>query len=123
MIFLRYNRTGSQLFGAGIFTCLYQPFFFSTEEPSDNNYFKGEEVSKNLYIPDSEDEDDEEDDESTPFEKLARKMTDICPFNDGGVLKQILKHGSGEIIPEGSVARIHFNAYQEYADEPYDSSR
>lgn len=92
------------------------------EEPTENNYFQGEEVSKNLYIADS-DEDDDEDDESTPFERLAKKMTDVCPLEDGGVLKQVLKHGSGIEVPSDSVVRIHFNAYQEYADEPYDSTR
>lgn len=91
-----------------------------TGQLTDNNFFKGEEVSKNLYIPDSDDEDD---DQSTPFEKLARKMVDVCPLNDGGILKQVLKHGSGPVIPEGSVARVHMNAYQEYADEPFDSTR
>ena len=95
--------------------------FTFADEPTENNYFQGEEVSRNLYIADSDEEN--EDDESTPFERLARKMTDICPYNDGGILKMILKHGSGPVIEAESVVRMHFNAYQEYADEPFDSSR
>jgi FK506-binding protein 6 len=91
-------------------------------EPRDNTYFDAEEVCKNLYHSD-EDSEDDEDDDSSPFERLARKMEDICPNKDGGILKQLLKHGSGPVVPPGSLVRIHFNGYLEYADEPFDSSR
>ncbi|XP_045171413.2 inactive peptidyl-prolyl cis-trans isomerase FKBP6-like isoform X2 [Mercenaria mercenaria] len=50
-------------------------------------------------------------------------MEDICPDKDGGILKQLLKHGSGPVVPPGSLVRIHFNGYLEYADEPFDSTR
>ncbi|XP_052801994.1 inactive peptidyl-prolyl cis-trans isomerase FKBP6-like isoform X2 [Mya arenaria] len=70
---------------------------------------------------DSDEED--EDDESTPFEKIARKMEDVCPDKDGGILKQQLKHGVGTVVPTGSLVRFHYNAFLEYADEPFDSTR
>ena len=42
---------------------------------------------------------------------------------DGGVLKVILKHGAGSVVPARSLCRVHYNAYFEYSDEPFDSSR
>ena len=40
---------------------------------------------------------------------MAKKMEDICPFKDGGVMKKILKEGSGPIVPVESVARVHYS--------------
>ena len=44
-------------------------------------------------------------DHLSPFERLARKMDDISPDLDGGVLKQRLSAGSGEVIPPEAYAR------------------
>ncbi len=37
-------------------------------------------------------------------------MEDISPSNDGGVLKKVLKAGTGNIVPVGAVARGMFPA-------------
>ncbi|KAL4224000.1 Inactive peptidyl-prolyl cis-trans isomerase fkbp6 [Mactra antiquata] len=93
-------------------------------EQTDNTCYDPDELCKNLYRGDESDSNDEdEDDERTHFEQLAAKMTDISPDKDGGVLKQILHHGSGSVIPDGAMAWTHYNAYFEYADEPFDSTR
>lgn len=42
---------------------------------------------------------------------------------DGGVLKKIIRPGTGPLVPEGAMVRVHYNGYLEFADEPYDSSR
>lgn len=91
------------------------------EDEVTTDYFNQEDVFNNLHH--FEEEDSDEDDDSSPFEKMARKMTDISPDNDGGVMKQVLKEGSGPVVPHGSIVRVHFNAYFEYLSEPFDSSR
>lgn len=67
---------------------------------------------------------DNPDDESnkTPFEILKSKMYDISPDKDQGVLKRIINPGCGIVIPNGSRVRIHYNAYFEMNDEPFDST-
>ncbi|CAF1939492.1 unnamed protein product [Rotaria magnacalcarata] len=40
----------------------------------------------------------------------------------GGIWKQIIYDGVGETPPLGSTVRIHYNAYFELNDEPYDST-
>ncbi|CAF1001523.1 unnamed protein product [Rotaria sordida] len=40
----------------------------------------------------------------------------------GGIWKQIIYSGVGETPPLGSTVRIHYNAYFELNDEPYDST-
>jgi len=57
----------------------------------------------------------------TPFERMKLKMEDLT--GDGGVMKAILKHGAGSVVPARSLCRVHYNAYFEYSDEPFDSSR
>lgn len=57
---------------------------------------------------------------STSFEKMAKNMKDIS--NDGGVLKKLLKRGYGPLVTENSVVNVHYNAYFEYSDDPFDSS-
>lgn len=88
------------------------------EESDEEQFFPPEDVLQNVYMPE---EDDTDDDESTPFERLGRKMENIT--EDGGVKKRILKHGEGNPPPEGAIFRIHYNAFLEYADEPFDSTR
>lgn len=58
----------------------------------------------------------------TPFEILKLKMFDITPDKDQGVLKRVLVPGSGLVIPNGSRVRVHYNAYFEMNDEPFDST-
>ena len=66
---------------------------------------------------------DTDDDNCTPFERDAKRMEDVSKFKDGGILKKTVTHGSGALVTEGSVVRVHYSAYQEYADEPFDSTR
>lgn len=58
----------------------------------------------------------------TPFESLREKMVDVSDLKDGGVLKRIITPGGGIPIPLGSRVRIHYNAYFEMNDEPFDST-
>lgn len=52
---------------------------------------------------------------------MAQGMEDLT--GDGGVLKKVMEHGVGPMVPEGAFVRVHYNGYLEYCDEPYDSSR
>ncbi len=36
---------------------------------------------------------------------MAINMEDITSTKDGGVLKKIMKHGTGNIIPDGALVR------------------
>lgn len=58
--------------------------------------------------------------EGEPFEKVAAKMTNVLP--DGRIKKRILREGYGSVLPEKSSVTIHYNAYLEYNDEPFDST-
>lgn len=60
-------------------------------------------------------------DVQSPFAKMAVGMEDLT--GDGGILKKVLTHGIGPVVPEGALVRVHYNGYLEYCDEPYDSSR
>jgi len=65
---------------------------------------------------------DEGEASKTPFETLRLKMTDITTDQDNGVMKRVLENGSGLVITRGSRVRIHYNAYFEMNDEPFDST-
>lgn len=49
---------------------------------------------------------------------FTEKLTD-----DGFIIKQIIKPGSGAIIPSRAWVRIHYSIYAEGHDEPIDSTR
>lgn len=51
-------------------------------------------------FPDNDQNDDDDDENLTPFESLAAKMENLT--EDGGVKKQTVRHGVGEIVPPGS---------------------
>ena len=42
----------------------------------------------------------------TPFQRLARGMEDLT--GDGGVLKKILRKGTGPVVPEGATVRCMY---------------
>lgn len=42
----------------------------------------------------------------TPFQRLARGMEDLT--GDGGVLKQIIRKGTGPVVPEGATVRCMY---------------
>jgi FKBP-type peptidyl-prolyl cis-trans isomerase len=58
----------------------------------------------------------------TPFEMLRARMEDVSPTKDGGVLKRVIIPGSGLVVPKASRVRVHYNAYFEMNDEPFDST-
>jgi FK506-binding protein 6 len=64
----------------------------------------------------------DDDDPATPFQRMAREMEDISPNKDGSVMKSIIHHGAGMVVPSNSLCRVHYNAYKELDDEPFDSS-
>lgn len=77
-----------------------------------------------LVIGDENDENNNENDNSskTPFEILREKMTDVSDAQDGGVVKRMLIPGAGAVPSRGARVRIHYNAYFELNDEPFDST-
>ncbi|CAH0384508.1 unnamed protein product [Bemisia tabaci] len=64
--------------------------------------------------------DDKEDENLSPFEKIRKRMTAVT--KDGGVMKRIIKEGSGEVVPPNSHIKIHYQAYTEYQEVPFDVS-
>lgn len=88
-----------------------------------NPYFDKEEVFKNLNLECCEIDEDTGTDEKTPFECMAISMEDISPTQDRGIMKKVLKHGIGNVVPAGSLVRVHYNGYLEFSEEPFDSSR
>ncbi|XP_063218145.1 inactive peptidyl-prolyl cis-trans isomerase FKBP6 [Bacillus rossius redtenbacheri] len=63
-----------------------------------------------------------EDTDSTlsPFERIASKMTNVTGC--GKVRKQVLRPGEGSPVPENAAVVIHYNAFIEHFDEPFDST-
>ncbi|XP_069135789.1 inactive peptidyl-prolyl cis-trans isomerase FKBP6-like [Argopecten irradians] len=100
---------------------LKEDYMAPDENLTSNAFFEPNDVLKNCYIPDEDEEDTDEEDGTNPFEKMAKKMEKL--IEDGGVVKKILTHGTGNVIPAGSIVTIHYNGFLEYADEPFDSSR
>lgn len=62
--------------------------------------------------------DDEVYDSNEPFEALASKMQNLV--DDGSVKKRILREGYGEKPGEKSTVKVHYNAYTEFNEEPFD---
>ncbi|RMX50984.1 hypothetical protein pdam_00013917 [Pocillopora damicornis] len=94
------------------------------EDEEESQYFDSEDVFQQLNYEANDFGDDsgsDRDDDLTPFQRLARGMEDLT--GDGGVLKQILRKGTGPVVPEGATVRYHYNGYLEFNDEPFDSSR
>jgi FKBP-type peptidyl-prolyl cis-trans isomerase len=82
----------------------------------------GEEDTNDQVANDEEGDKAEKRDTKTPFETLREKMEDITPNKDGGVVKRILTPGYGVKVPVAARVRIHYNAYFEMNDEPFDST-
>ncbi|XP_043574858.1 inactive peptidyl-prolyl cis-trans isomerase FKBP6-like [Chiloscyllium plagiosum] len=56
----------------------------------------------------------------SPFYHMSQRMQDVT--GDGGVLKEILRPGSGSVIPPTASVSVHYSAYSEYTDKPFDSN-
>ncbi|KAK3781678.1 hypothetical protein RRG08_043589 [Elysia crispata] len=105
------------------------------EEPEISNVttFDKNQVASNICaLSDNEDEDEDENESGgeylTEMQRLERRMkkledSDITPAKDCGVLKQRKTLGVGSVIPEGSLVKIHYNAYTDIGQAPYDSTR
>ena len=113
------------------------------------NYFDQAEVIKYLNPCsgfEGEEDEDDEDNTKTPYDELAKKMEPLT--EDKGVLKtvcvfapmklffigkfclfypillyQLVKAGQGPVVPDGALVTVHYNAYLEHIDEPFDSTR
>ncbi|RUS79498.1 hypothetical protein EGW08_012730 [Elysia chlorotica] len=102
-------------------------------ETSNVTAFDKNQVASNICaLSDNEDEDEDDNDPEgeylTEMQRLERRMkkledSDITPAKDCGVLKQRKTLGIGGVIPEGSLVKIHYNAYTDIGQAPYDSTR
>ncbi|KAJ9579704.1 hypothetical protein L9F63_004630 [Diploptera punctata] len=100
---------------------------YAEEEDLQLTYFNKEELLRcsNSHCIDGYEDDENGSGEKfppgkTPFEILALKMVSIS--DDGKVKKKEMKSGYGSVVPEGAYVIVHYNAYIEYGDEPYDST-
>nr|CAD7393536.1 unnamed protein product [Timema cristinae] len=87
------------------------------------DFYRTEDLLKNIKLECQGDNDDNDDDEGSslsPFQKMALKMHNL--MEDGSVKKKILKAGEGPQVPEGASVTVHYNAYLEFNEEPYDST-
>ncbi|KAI8782892.1 inactive peptidyl-prolyl cis-trans isomerase FKBP6-like isoform X1 [Biomphalaria glabrata] len=92
------------------------------------SYDKNQLSSNICFMSDDEDDSSDDGEYMTEMERLYRKMkriknSDITPEQDGGVLKQMKKPGFGKTVPEKALVQIHYNAYSEIGQPPYDSTR
>nr|CAD7197058.1 unnamed protein product [Timema douglasi] len=87
------------------------------------DFYQNEDLLKNIKLECQGDDDDDDDDEGSnlsPFQKMALKMHNL--MEDGSVKKKILRAGEGPQVPEGASVTVHYNAYLEFNEEPYDST-
>lgn len=62
----------------------YNVFSIRFLEPEETDIkFKAEDIYNNRFLPDEDDSDVDEDDESSPFERMMKKMEDISPDKIG----------------------------------------
>ncbi|XP_066454712.1 inactive peptidyl-prolyl cis-trans isomerase FKBP6 isoform X2 [Eleutherodactylus coqui] len=54
------------------------------------------------------------------FEKLAQNMQDIS--GDRGVLKEMIRAGSGEKVPSDATLILKFSGYLEHSDRPFETN-
>ncbi|XP_067864155.1 inactive peptidyl-prolyl cis-trans isomerase FKBP6 [Heptranchias perlo] len=59
-------------------------------------------------------------DHLSPFYYMSQRMKDVT--GDGGVLKEVLRPGSGCVIPPTASVSVHYSAYSEYTDKPFDAN-
>ncbi|XP_039981476.1 inactive peptidyl-prolyl cis-trans isomerase FKBP6 [Xiphias gladius] len=56
----------------------------------------------------------------SPFEQLRQQMNDI--LGDGGILKEVVQRGEGPPVPQNASVLIHYSAFLEYSDHPFETS-
>lgn len=57
------------------------------------------------------------------FQLYSSTMVDVSPMKDLGIMKKILRSGSGDKVEECRVVRFHYTCWLEGQDEPFDCSR
>ncbi|XP_064620328.1 inactive peptidyl-prolyl cis-trans isomerase FKBP6-like [Lineus longissimus] len=100
----------------------------NTSLGADREYFESEDYKFASAVAVGEDEDDVEEEEYeglSPFEKHIKKrdMEDITSEKNGKVWKKELQKGSGAVVSDSSLVRVHYSAWCEFADEPFDCTR
>ncbi|XP_078535706.1 inactive peptidyl-prolyl cis-trans isomerase FKBP6 isoform X1 [Lissotriton helveticus] len=55
------------------------------------------------------------------FQRLEQHMEDVT--GDAGVLKEVIRSGSGELVPPDASVLVKYSGYLEYADQPFDTNR
>ncbi|XP_067129630.1 inactive peptidyl-prolyl cis-trans isomerase FKBP6-like [Centruroides vittatus] len=97
-------------------------------EENNLNYLNNEELLKVLnqeclYFQNEDDDENNNDDlvdDKTPFENMMKTM---IPLVENQIFKKVLKRGFGKELPSKAFVTIHYNAYFEFRDEPFDSTR
>ncbi|XP_061461145.1 inactive peptidyl-prolyl cis-trans isomerase FKBP6 isoform X2 [Rhineura floridana] len=56
----------------------------------------------------------------SPYHRLGQRMWDVT--GDQGVLKEIIRPGSGEIVPPDASVLVKFSGYLEHMDRPFDTN-
>ncbi|KAM6462471.1 inactive peptidyl-prolyl cis-trans isomerase FKBP6 isoform 2-T2 [Liasis olivaceus] len=54
------------------------------------------------------------------YQRLGQRMQDIT--GDRGVLKEIIRNGSGETVPPDASVLVKFSGYLEHTDRPFDTN-
>uniref|UniRef100_A0A0B6YR98 peptidylprolyl isomerase n=1 Tax=Arion vulgaris TaxID=1028688 RepID=A0A0B6YR98_9EUPU len=99
------------------------------ENETDLKSFDKNQVASNICLM-SDEEDANSGDEQyiSEVERLRKRMlqnenSDLTSSKDGGVLKQMKTPGIGGVIPRDALVKLHYNAYTDVGQPPYDSTR
>ncbi|XP_014464913.1 inactive peptidyl-prolyl cis-trans isomerase FKBP6 isoform X2 [Alligator mississippiensis] len=57
---------------------------------------------------------------ASPFQQLGQRMQDIT--GDGGVLKEVVRVGSGELVAPDASVLVKYSGYLEYMDKPFETN-
>ncbi|XP_043910049.1 inactive peptidyl-prolyl cis-trans isomerase FKBP6 isoform X2 [Protopterus annectens] len=53
----------------------------------------------------------------SPYQRLAQHMEDVS--GDNGVLKEVVRSGTGSTVPADASVAVNYSAYLEYSDKPF----
>ncbi|KAM6155853.1 inactive peptidyl-prolyl cis-trans isomerase FKBP6 [Rhynchocyon petersi] len=56
----------------------------------------------------------------SPYQRLSQRMQDIS--GDGGVLKDVLREGTGDFVTPDASVIVNYSGYLEHMDKPFDSN-
>ncbi|XP_038231703.1 inactive peptidyl-prolyl cis-trans isomerase FKBP6 isoform X2 [Dermochelys coriacea] len=57
---------------------------------------------------------------ASPYQRLGQRMQDIT--GDRGVLKEVIRAGAGEMVPEDASVLVKYSGYLEHMDKPFDTN-